>query len=56
MKDIVYVPCDKNHMFCETCFHDSLERRGPRCPSCDTPIPRQKEFPIPEKKRFNNHN
>jgi hypothetical protein len=50
MKAIVYVPCDKCHMFCKLCFQSSLESRGPRCPCCDTPIPRQKEFPIPEKK------
>ena len=40
-------------MFCEKCFNDSIEKRGPRCPSCDTPIPRKraKDFCIPENKR-----
>lgn len=52
MDDIVYVPCEKSHMFCKKCFNDSLEKRGPRCPACDVPIPRQKEFPIPDKKRY----
>ncbi|XP_019856417.1 PREDICTED: E3 ubiquitin-protein ligase rnf213-alpha-like [Amphimedon queenslandica] len=51
--EIIYVPCDQSHMFCEKCFNDSIEKRGPRCPSCDTPIPRKraKDFCIPDYKK-----
>ena len=51
---IVYIPCENNHMFCEKCFDDSIEKRGLGCPSCNTPIPRKKakDFCIPEGKRY----
>ena len=51
LKDIVYIPCGNDHLFCKVCFTDSLTKRGPRCPICDTAIQRKKEFPIPDSKR-----
>lgn len=51
MKEIVYLPCEKNHIYCNKCFQDYKEKNGPRCPNCNTPIPRKDEFPIPENKK-----
>ena len=52
MKDVIYLPCDNNHMFCKACYQDSLEHNGPCCHICNTPISREMEFPIPEEKRL----
>ena len=52
LSNVVYLPCGNNHILCKGCFKDSLLKRGPRCPSCNEPIPRKQEFPIPEAKRY----
>ena len=52
IKDIVYLPCEKNHIYCKKCFQDYRSQHGPRCPNCNTPIPQQNEFPILKEKKL----
>ena len=52
LKNVIYLPCGENHILCRSCYKDSIEKRGPRCPCCNDPISRTGNFEIPDDKKY----